>query len=47
VPGGDAGELDRVGLAVNHRFARRILDAHAEWLEEAEAALTDEPGPRG
>ena len=34
-------------IAVNHRFARRILDAHAEWLEEAEAALRDEPGPRG
>lgn len=26
-------------IAVNHRFARRILDAHAAWLEEAEAAL--------
>jgi PadR family transcriptional regulator, regulatory protein AphA len=34
-------------IAVNHRFARRILDAHAAWLEEAEAALRDEPGPRG
>jgi PadR family transcriptional regulator AphA len=28
-------------LAINHRFARRILDAHAEWLEEAQAALRD------
>jgi PadR family transcriptional regulator AphA len=26
-------------IAVNHRFARRLLDAHAAWLEEAEAAL--------
>jgi PadR family transcriptional regulator, regulatory protein AphA len=34
-------------IAVNHRFARRILDAHAAWLEEAEAALRDEPDPRG
>jgi len=34
-------------LTINHRLARRILDAHAEWLEEAEAALRDEPGPRG
>jgi DNA-binding PadR family transcriptional regulator len=29
-------------IAVNHRFARRILDAHAAWLEEAEAALRGE-----
>jgi hypothetical protein len=34
-------------IAVNHRFARRILDAHVAWLEEAEAALRDEAGPRG
>jgi PadR family transcriptional regulator AphA len=34
-------------IEVNHRFARRILDAHAAWLEEAEAALRDERGPRG
>jgi PadR family transcriptional regulator AphA len=34
-------------IAVNHRFARRILDAHAAWLEEAEAALRGERGPRG
>jgi len=34
-------------IAVNHRFARRLLDAHAAWLEEAQAALRDEPGPRG
>jgi PadR family transcriptional regulator AphA len=34
-------------IAVNHRFARRILDAHAEWLEEAEAALRDEADRRG
>jgi hypothetical protein len=26
-------------LMINHRFARRILDAHAAWLEEAEAEL--------
>jgi PadR family transcriptional regulator AphA len=26
-------------IAVNHRFARRILDAHVAWLDEAEAAL--------
>jgi PadR family transcriptional regulator, regulatory protein AphA len=34
-------------IAVNHRFAKRLLDAHAAWLEEAEAALRGEPGPRG
>jgi PadR family transcriptional regulator AphA len=34
-------------IAVNHRFARRLLDAHVAWLDEAEAALRDEPGPRG
>ena len=28
-------------IAVNHRLARRILDAHAEWLEEAQAVLRD------
>ena len=28
-------------IAVNHRLARRILDAHAEWLEEAQAMLRD------
>ena len=34
-------------IAVNHRFARRLLDAHAAWLEEAEVALRDERGRRG
>jgi DNA-binding PadR family transcriptional regulator len=34
-------------IAINHRFARRMLDAHAAWLEEAEAALRDEPDPPG
>jgi hypothetical protein len=34
-------------IAVNHRFAKRLLDAHAAWLEEAEAALRDEPDPPG
>jgi DNA-binding PadR family transcriptional regulator len=28
-------------IAVNHRLARRILEAHAEWLEEAQALLRD------
>ena len=28
-------------ITVNHRFARRILDAHAAWLEEAQAVLRD------
>ncbi len=28
-------------IGVNHRFARRILDAHAAWLDEAQAALRD------
>jgi PadR family transcriptional regulator, regulatory protein AphA len=26
-------------LMINHRFARRMLDAHVAWLEEAEAEL--------
>jgi hypothetical protein len=26
-------------LLINHRLARRILDAHAAWLDEAEAEL--------
>jgi PadR family transcriptional regulator AphA len=34
-------------IAVNHRFARRLLDAHAAWLEEAQAALRDAAGRRG
>jgi PadR family transcriptional regulator, regulatory protein AphA len=34
-------------IAVNHRFAQRLLDAHAAWLEEAEEALRDERGRRG
>jgi DNA-binding PadR family transcriptional regulator len=28
-------------LMINHRLARRILDAHVAWLEEAEAELRD------
>jgi DNA-binding PadR family transcriptional regulator len=28
-------------IAINHRFARRLLDAHAEWLAEAQAELRD------
>jgi PadR family transcriptional regulator, regulatory protein AphA len=28
-------------IPVNHRFARRILDAHLAWLDEAQAALKD------
>ena len=28
-------------LRINHRFARRMLDAHAAWLKEAEAELRD------
>jgi hypothetical protein len=28
-------------LMVNHRFTRRILDAHSAWLDEAEAELRD------
>ncbi|HEY7618293.1 MAG TPA: PadR family transcriptional regulator [Solirubrobacteraceae bacterium] len=31
-------------IAINHRLARRILDAHAEWLEEAQAMLGDAAG---
>ena len=27
-------------IAVNQRFARRLLDAHVAWLEEAEAELS-------
>jgi DNA-binding PadR family transcriptional regulator len=34
-------------IAVNHRFARRIIDAHVAWLEEAEAVLRDAAGRRG
>lgn len=26
-------------LVINHRLARRILDAHAAWLDEAQAEL--------
>jgi len=29
-------------LLLNHRLARRILDAHLEWLDEVEAALAAE-----
>ena len=28
-------------LTINHRLARRILDAHSAWLDEAEAELRD------
>jgi hypothetical protein len=28
-------------LKVNHRLARRMLDAHVAWLDEAEAELRD------
>jgi len=28
-------------LMINHRFARRMLDAHSAWLAEAEAELRD------
>jgi PadR family transcriptional regulator AphA len=28
-------------LKINHRFARRMLDAHAVWLQDAEAELRD------
>jgi DNA-binding PadR family transcriptional regulator len=31
-------------IGVNHRLARRILDAHAEWLEEAQAVLSGAAG---
>jgi PadR family transcriptional regulator, regulatory protein AphA len=34
-------------IAINHRFARRIADAHAAWLEEAETVLRDAGGRRG
>jgi PadR family transcriptional regulator AphA len=44
--GGELPHRERV-IAVNHRFARRLLDAHAAWLEEAEQALRDERGRRG
>ena len=33
-------------LAINHRLARRILDAHAAWLDEAEAELRDSAARR-
>jgi PadR family transcriptional regulator AphA len=33
-------------IAINHRFARRLLDAHAAWLQEAQAELTDEAARR-
>jgi hypothetical protein len=28
-------------IPVNHGLARRILDAHAAWLDEAQAVLRD------
>jgi PadR family transcriptional regulator, regulatory protein AphA len=31
-------------IAVNHRFARRILDAHVAWLDEAQAVLRNAAG---
>lgn len=33
-------------LAINHRLARRIVDAHAAWLDEAEAELRDSAARR-
>jgi PadR family transcriptional regulator AphA len=33
-------------LLINHRLARRILDAHAAWLDEAEAELRVAAGRR-
>jgi DNA-binding PadR family transcriptional regulator len=33
-------------LVINHRLARRILDAHAAWLDEAEAELRDSAARR-
>ena len=34
-------------LLLNHRLARRIVDAHAEWLDEVERELSPkEPPPR-
>jgi hypothetical protein len=33
-------------LAINHRLTRRILDAHAAWLDEAEAELRDSAARR-
>jgi DNA-binding PadR family transcriptional regulator len=49
VAAGRASELPAraAAIRVNHRFARRILDAHADWLREAQAALRDARGPRG
>jgi PadR family transcriptional regulator AphA len=44
--GRDLPHRERV-IAINHRFARRLLDAHAAWLEEAEAELKDARARRG
>jgi PadR family transcriptional regulator AphA len=33
-------------IPVNHRLARRILDAHVAWLDEAQAVLRDEAARR-
>ena len=33
-------------LTINHRLTRRILDAHAAWLDEAEAELRDSAARR-
>jgi PadR family transcriptional regulator, regulatory protein AphA len=33
-------------LLLNHRLGRRILQAHAEWLDEVEQELTRRPPPR-
>ncbi|HEX2105169.1 MAG TPA: hypothetical protein VHF51_16055 [Solirubrobacteraceae bacterium] len=34
-------------LRLNHRLARRVLDAHREWLAEVEQELgAEEPGER-
>jgi len=33
-------------LLVNHGLARRIVEAHAVWLDEVEAMLTGRRGAR-
>lgn len=33
-------------LLLNHRLARRIIEAHAGWLDEVEAMLRSRPGAR-
>jgi PadR family transcriptional regulator, regulatory protein AphA len=41
---GDLPHRERY-LRLNHRLARRILDAHRDWLAEAERELADDRGP--